>query len=49
MGRWILSFCIMAIETWEYVYFLDTFLKKKETGQLDKCRYAVCILLNGTL
>ena len=41
MGRWILSFCIMAIETWGYVYFFDTFLKKKDAGRLQRCRYIV--------
>ena len=41
MALWILSFCIMAIETWGSIYFFDTFLKKKNMGWLGKCRYAV--------
>ena len=41
MGRWIFSFCIMAIETWGSIYFFDTFMDRKTTGWLDKCRYAV--------
>ena len=41
MGRWIFSFCIIAIETWGYVYFFDTFLKKKDAGRLQRCRYIV--------
>ncbi len=39
MGLWMLSFCIMAIETWGSVYFFDTFLKKKDMGRLGKCSY----------
>ena len=41
MALWILSFCIMAIETWGSIYFFDTFLKKKNMRWLGKCRYAV--------
>ncbi len=41
MGLWILSFCIMAIETWGSIYFFETFMDRKRTGWLDKCRYAV--------
>ena len=41
MALWILSFCIMAIETWGSIYFFDTFLKKKNMGWLGKCRYVV--------
>ena len=39
MGRWILSFCIMAIEVWGSIYFFDTFMDRKTTGWLGKCRY----------
>lgn len=39
MALWMLSFCIMAIETWGSIYFFDTFLKKKNVGWLGKCRY----------
>ena len=41
MALWILSFCIMAIEAWGSVYFFETFMERKRTGGLDKCRYAV--------
>ncbi len=41
MALWIFSFCIMAIEAWGYVYFFDTFLKKKDAGRLQRCRYIV--------
>ncbi len=41
MGLWILSFCIMAIEVWGSIYFFETFMDRKRTGRLDKCRYAV--------
>ena len=41
MVLWILSFCIMAIETWGSIYFFDTFMDRKTTGWLDKCRYVV--------
>lgn len=44
MALWILSFSLIAIETWGYVYFFDIFLKKKDMGRLDKCRYAVLYL-----
>lgn len=38
---WILSFCIMAIETWGNIYFFDTFLERKRTGRLEKFRYLI--------
>ncbi len=41
MGRWLFSFCIIAIETWGSVYFFETFMDRKRTGWLDKCKYAV--------
>lgn len=44
MALWILSFCIMAIETWGSIYFLDTFLEKKSIGRLGKCRYVILYL-----
>lgn len=44
MALWILSFCIMAIETWGSIYFFDTFLKKRDVGRLGKCRYVVLYL-----
>ncbi len=47
MALWILSFCIMAIETWGSIYFFDTFLKKKNVGWLGKCRYPVLYFVGG--
>ena len=47
MALWALSFCIMAIETWGSIYFFDTFLKKKDTGWLGKCRYVVLYFVGG--
>ncbi len=44
MALWILSFCIMAIETWGSIYFFDTFLKKKDMGRLGKCSYVFLYL-----
>lgn len=41
MGTWVLSFCLMAIETWGSIYFFDTFLKKKDMGWLEKYRYII--------
>ena len=41
MALWVLSFCIMAIEAWGSIYFFDTFLKKKDAGRLQRCRYVV--------
>ena len=49
MVLWILSFCIMAIETWGSIYFYDTFLKKKNVGRLDKCRHIVLYPAVGTV
>ncbi len=45
MGKWILSFCIMAIEAWGSVYFFDIFMERKRTGWVDKCRYIVLYLV----
>ncbi len=41
MALWVLSFCIMVIETWGIIYFFDTFLEKKDTGRIGKYRYIV--------
>ncbi len=41
MALWVLSFCIMAIETWGSIYFFDTFMGRKRKGWQDKCRYVV--------
>ena len=37
----MLVFCIIAAETWGSIYFFDTFLERKRTGRLEKCRYMV--------
>ena len=47
MALWILSFCIIAIETWGNIYFFDTFLKKKDAGWLQRCRYVVLYFVGG--
>lgn len=41
MGWWMLSLGLMAIEAWGSVYFFDTFMERKRTGWLDKCRHIV--------
>ena len=47
MALWILSFCIIAIETWGSIYFFDAFLKKKDIGWLQRCRYVVLYFASG--
>ena len=47
MALWLLSFCIIAIETWGNIYFFDTFLKKKDAGWLQRCRYVVLYFVGG--
>ncbi len=46
IGMWILSLCLIAIETWGIVYFFDMFMKRKRKGWKDKCRYIVLYLAN---
>ncbi|MBD5509602.1 MAG: GHKL domain-containing protein [Lachnospiraceae bacterium] len=41
MERWIISFCIIAIEVWGAVYFFDIFMERKKRGWLDKSRYMI--------
>ena len=41
IGLWILSFCLMAIETCVSIYFFDTFMERKRTGRLEKRRFVV--------
>ena len=41
IGLWILSFCLMAIETCGSIYFFDTFMERKRTGRLEKRRFVV--------
>lgn len=47
MKMWILSFVIMAVEVWGNVYFFDTFMKRKRTGWLDKCRHIILYFVCG--
>lgn len=41
IGTWILSFCIMAIETWGSIYFFDIFMERKRRGRLDKYKHII--------
>ena len=41
MIYWIFSFVLTAIDTWCVLYLLDTFLKKKDTGRLEKFRFVL--------
>ena len=47
MEWWILSFSIIAVEVWGNVYFFDTFMKRKRTGWLDKCRHIILYFVCG--
>ncbi len=47
MEKWILSFVLMAVETWGTVYFFDIFMERKRTGWLDKCRHIILYLACG--
>lgn len=38
----------MAIETWGNIYFFDTFMERKKTGQLGKYRYVVLYIFSFT-
>ena len=49
IGMWILSFCLMAIETWGSIYFFDTFMERKRTGRLEMGRYIVLYLATVTV
>ena len=49
MGKWVLSFCLIAIETWGIVYFFDIFMERKRTGWLDKCRHIILFLACGAV
>ena len=44
IGKWILSFVLMAIEAWGSVYFFGIFMERKRKGWLDKCRYIILYL-----
>ena len=39
MIYWIFSFVLTAVDTWCVLYLLDTFLKKKDVGRLEKVRF----------
>ena len=41
IGLWLLSFFLMAIETWGSVYFFDTFMERKRMERLERSRYIV--------
>lgn len=41
MVYYIFSSAFVAIEVWCVLYFLDTFLKKKEAGKLEKFRFLI--------
>ena len=41
MIYWIFSLVLTAIDTWCVLYLLDTFLKKKDAGRLEKFRFVL--------
>lgn len=41
MGAWITSFFVIAFEVRGSLYFLDTFMERKETGKLRKFRFLI--------
>ena len=41
MIYWVFSFVLTAIDTWCVLYLLDTFLKKKDAGRLEKYRFVL--------
>ena len=41
MVYYMFSFALVAIEVWCVLYFLDTFLKKKDIGNLEKYRFII--------
>ena len=41
IGLWLLSFFLIAIETWGSIYFFDTFMERKRMGRLKKRRFVV--------
>lgn len=41
MVYYMFSFALVAIEVWCVLYFLDTFLKKKDIGNLEKYRFTI--------
>lgn len=45
MKSWILSFFIMAIESWGSLYFFDTFMEQRKKCLFQKCRYLVFYLM----
>ena len=49
MGKWVLSFCLIAIETWGIVFFFDSLMERKRTGWLDKCRHIILFLACGAV
>ena len=49
IGMWILSFFLMAIETWGSVYFFDTFMERKRMERLERSRYIALYLSTVTV
>ena len=49
IGMWILSFFLMAIETWGSVYFFDTFMERKRMKRLERSRYIALYLSTVTV
>jgi len=41
MVYYMFSFALVAIEVWCVLYFLDTFLRKKDIGNLEKYRFII--------
>ena len=49
IGLWLLSFFLMAIETWGSVYFFDTFMERKRMERLERSRYIALYLSTVTV
>ena len=49
IGMWLLSFFLMAIETWGSVYFFDTFMERKRMKCLERSRYIAFYLSTVTV
>ena len=49
IGMWLLSFFLMAIETWGSVYFFDTFMERKRMERLERSRYIALYLSTVTV
>ncbi len=38
----VFSFIVSVVDAWSFLYFMDTFLKKKEIGKWEKYRFILC-------